>query len=140
MSREIPPWMDELEVSLFGAGVGEALCVHLGFGDWMVVDSCIEATSGQPVALEYLQLIGVDPSNAVKLVVNTHLHDDHARGVAAVLRQCAAATFACSAAATVMELLALIHASAQRETSITKEFAAVIGILEERRAPGQRAV
>lgn len=36
-----PPVADELEVSVFGPGVGESVVVHLGHGDWMVVDSCL---------------------------------------------------------------------------------------------------
>ena len=33
-----PPAPDELEVSLFGRGVGECAVVHLGSGEWLVVD------------------------------------------------------------------------------------------------------
>ena len=42
MSLAAPPRTDELEVSLFGPGVGECVIVHLGAGEWMVVDSCLD--------------------------------------------------------------------------------------------------
>ena len=46
-----PPSPDELEISLFGPGRGECVVVHLGNNDWLVVDSCLDNTSSQPVAL-----------------------------------------------------------------------------------------
>src|SRR5438067_455186 len=36
-----PPDSSELELSVFGPGRGECLVVHLGAGEWMVVDSCL---------------------------------------------------------------------------------------------------
>lgn len=70
--------------------------VHLGQGEWMIVDSCARKNF-QP-ALSYLRAIGVEPENAVKLVVATHWHDDHVRGIAQVLTVCREAFFVCSGA------------------------------------------
>ena len=48
-----PPCHDELEVSIFGPGIGESVVVHLGYGDWIVVDSCLNPRTRLPAALEY---------------------------------------------------------------------------------------
>jgi len=56
----LTPDDDCLEVSLFGPGYGECVVVHLGFGDWVVVDSCIEPDSRDPIALAYFSAIGTD--------------------------------------------------------------------------------
>ena len=43
------PSAREIEVSLFGPGYGECVLVHLGEGQWMIVDSCVEqGSSSQP--------------------------------------------------------------------------------------------
>ena len=34
----VAPGIDTLEVSLFGYGVGESLAIHVGNGDWILVD------------------------------------------------------------------------------------------------------
>jgi hypothetical protein len=34
------PRIGECELSLFGSGVGECIVIHLGNGDWVIVDSC----------------------------------------------------------------------------------------------------
>ncbi|MCW5790244.1 MAG: MBL fold metallo-hydrolase [Polyangiaceae bacterium] len=100
--------MDDIELHVFGPGYGEGLLLHLGHGDWIVVDSCVD-TAGQPSALKWLRHIGVDPATAVKLVVATHWHDDHVRGLAEVFRACASAQFVCSGAMLSEELLTLAY-------------------------------
>ena len=80
-----PPAADEIEFSLFGSGYGECIVLHLGRGDWVVVDSCKDAAEDIPVALAYLKRIGVDPEKSVRLVVATHWHDDHICGISKVL-------------------------------------------------------
>jgi hypothetical protein len=49
-----PPVPDELELSVFGRGYGEAICIHLGDGDWILIDSCINPATRRPAALSYL--------------------------------------------------------------------------------------
>ena len=75
------PEFGELEVSLFGPGVGEAACVHLGQGKWLLIDSCLNPNSGEPASLEYLKSLGVNPASDVVLIVVSHWHDDHVRGI-----------------------------------------------------------
>ena len=93
-----PPRPDEIEFSLFGPGYGECAVIHVGEGEWVVVDSCVSDPRAQPVALDYLEGIGVSPEASVKLVVATHWHDDHIRGLAKLVAACKSAEFACTAA------------------------------------------
>lgn len=97
-----PPGSDEVELSAFGPGYGECLVVHLGAGEWMIVDSCV-ANDGLP-ALDYLRRIGVDPASDVKLVVATHWHDDHVRGMSELVRACATARFSCPGALSPIDV------------------------------------
>ena len=75
-----PPAANEVEISLFGRGFGEALVIHLGDNRWMLVDSLVEST-GEPVGLRYLSEIGVGRER-VERSVATHWHDDHGAGLA----------------------------------------------------------
>lgn len=85
-------------MSVFGRGFGECICVHLGNGEWVVVDSCINPTDAEPAALSYLASIGVDAASAVRLVVVTHWDDDHIAGMSQVVEACASSRVACSLA------------------------------------------
>ncbi|HGM6313409.1 TPA: MBL fold metallo-hydrolase [Pseudomonas putida] len=99
----------ELEVSLFGPGTGECIVAHLGGGDWMIVDSCTAAQSRTPVALDYLESIGVGVES-VKVVVITHFHDDHIRGMSAIIERCVNARICISGALTEQESIAFAMA------------------------------
>lgn len=74
------PSMDEVEVIVFGPGYGESIAVHIGQGSWIIVDSCIDSSTKTPVAKNYLDTIGVRPDQ-VKVIVVSHWHDDHTRGI-----------------------------------------------------------
>ena len=43
-----PPASDEVELSLFGPGYGEAIAVHVGDGKWILIDSCKEKGTKDP--------------------------------------------------------------------------------------------
>ena len=81
----VPPQANEIEVSLFGPGYGECVLLHLGFSDWVIVDSCLNKDKSPPV-LEYLRALGQDPAQVVKLVVATHWHDDHIGGLGVLFK------------------------------------------------------
>lgn len=70
----------------------------------MIVDSSV-GNDGEPIALSYLQGLGVDPATQVSLVVATHWHDDHVRGLASLVARCPKARFACSAALAAREII-----------------------------------
>lgn len=67
-----PPDPEELEISIFGPGYGEAIALHIGHGQWILIDSCSEPRSGKPAPLEYLHQLDINISQAVRLIVATH--------------------------------------------------------------------
>lgn len=127
---------DFLELSLFGGGIGECVVVHVGNGSWIVVDSCMNENRDKPIAIDYLQRIGVNISESVKLVAVTHWDDDHIRGISDVLEQAEAAKFVCSAALRTEEFYAAVLASDEVKhvaaSSGISEFAAVFDVLAAR--------
>lgn len=128
------PLFDEIEVSLFGPGYGECVLLHLGFSDWIIVDSCLNRDKRPPV-LEYLRALGQDPAQIVKLVVATHWHDDHIGGLGMLFKECQSARFACSGALNSLEFLTLVKAASvnsMMRTSGVKEFSDVVDTLEQR--------
>jgi beta-lactamase superfamily II metal-dependent hydrolase len=135
-SHLVPPASDELEVSLFGPGYGEAIVLHIGEGKWILVDSCIEPNSKLPASLEYLYNLNVDVENAVKLVVATHWHDDHVRGISTIFDNCKSANIAISSALKVDEfrkLATLSSGQTVRRNSGLDEFTRVFQLLETRK-------
>lgn len=99
------PKSDEIEVSVFGPGYGEAVLVHVGDGEWLIVDSCWDARARRNPVLHYLASMGVDPASAVVAVVVSHWHSDHVRGISDIALACSNASFWISAALTSKELL-----------------------------------
>ena len=81
--------------------------MHVGHGTWILVDSCLQA-DGTPRTLNYLQNMGVDPASAVALVVATHWHDDHIRGMTQLVEHCTSAAFCCSGALRQKEFLSVV--------------------------------
>lgn len=107
--NETPPADDEFELTVLGKGVGESCVVHLGHQRWMIVDSFNESSSGistetgrretrtVPTAAAYLERLQVDPA-AVELIVITHFHADHYRGMDLLHDRYAHATLAVTSA------------------------------------------
>ena len=108
-TAETPPRRDELEFTLFGPGYGESIVLHVGGGAWVIVDSCIDE-GGVPRALRYLEDLGLDPAEAVVLIVATHWHDDHIRGMAKLVEACNRAAFCCAGALRGEEFLSIVGA------------------------------
>jgi beta-lactamase superfamily II metal-dependent hydrolase len=98
---------DEIEISLFGPGYGESVVIHLGLGNWVIVDSCRDPVTRAVAPLDYLTKIGVDPS-AVRLIIATHWHDDHVRGLSEVVEACKNADFVCASALTRTEFVTMV--------------------------------
>lgn len=144
MTLAVLPQADELEVSLFGPGVGECVVVHLGHGEWIVVDSCINPETRLPAALEYLQTLGINPAQAVTHVIVSHWHDDHTRGISRVLDAATQAKLVCSSALRREEFKELIAASASlnmkaEQGSGVDEIATALSIVKARRQGGGSA-
>lgn len=134
-AEEVGPRRDELEVSVFGPGVGECILVHLGEADWIVVDSCRHGSTRRPAALEYLERLGIDAQVAIKAIVITHWHDDHIGGIAEVVRHAPDAKVYCSSALNRDEFFTVIEAGRDAqaaEVSNVDEFASLFGLLQGR--------
>lgn len=136
-----PPGVGQIEVSIFGPGKGECIAVHAGAGDWLIVDSCIDQSTGRQPALDYLDALGVDIGSQVQVVLATHAHDDHIAGIGEVFERSESATLVLSAAATSEEFFASIEADADIEailrTSIRAEYRRVLELAEQRAAARQ---
>lgn len=129
-----PPAEDEIEISVLGPGYGENIIVHVGLNDWLIVDSCISPTSKRPATLEYLEKIKV-PCDNVRLVVATHWHDDHVRGIAEVYQSSPNATLVCSDALKSDEFVRLLGVSRQTQTKGVQEFGRILDIVSRRDSP-----
>ena len=110
MEKLNPPALDEIEVSVFGGGngYGECIVIHASYDNWIIVDSAKDPKSKQPLALSYLDELGIPIEQDVKLIIATHWHDDHVSGIAEVFRYCQQAVFACSQALNQKQFLVLL--------------------------------
>jgi len=127
------PESDEFEISLFGPGTGECLVLHVGNGDWFIVDSC--TLNKTPVAETYLRALGVLES-LVRGIVLTHWHDDHIGGASRLVAHFDRAEFYCSGALKRQEFLRFVASRmGHRSFSDTgaDEFGNILKILAERR-------
>jgi len=62
--------------------------LHFGQGKWFIIDSCICPKTKQPIALQYLQDIGVDVGEQVVGILISHWHSDHIKGASVLLKAC----------------------------------------------------
>ena len=133
-----PPDADELEVSIIGPGRGESVILHLGNNEWAVVDSCFAKGSTTSAAADYLSSLDPDAPSRLQLVLATHWHDDHIRGISQLLAMAPAARFACSTAFRDKEFLALVGLASDPLLRLSgpREIAAVIRELNKRREAG----
>ena len=86
--------------------------MHAGGGDWIVLDS-FGPPRGRPVALQYLDELGLDPARSVRLIVATHWHDDHMRGLGELVSRCPEAHFCCASALGSREFMSVAAALAK---------------------------
>lgn len=127
------------ELSIFGAGIGEALAIHTGGNEWLLVDSCLDPATGESAALNYLSRIGVS-SDQVRVILATHWHEDHVGGIDQLLTAFPKARFHVPAAFRSEHLYKLVRAGAERETLGTdalrtsKSFDRALSVLLARRA------
>jgi beta-lactamase superfamily II metal-dependent hydrolase len=129
------PANDEIEISVFGPGYGEAILLHVGQGQWIAIDSCIDPVDpNQVVPLHYLQRLGVDCATKVTCIVATHWHDDHIRGLSDFLAVCPSARFCCATAFADKDFKKYALANSATDPSpignTTKEIVAIFKQLE----------
>lgn len=140
--NNLPPNLDEIEVSLFGPGYGECITIHIGNNEWIIIDSCIEPISKKPASIKYLNDINVNPETSVKAIIATHWHDDHVRGISKTLQECRNAEFVCSGALQCEEFLILTNAYSARSkmNNGLKEFSSILSLLNEWSRPPKFAI
>jgi beta-lactamase superfamily II metal-dependent hydrolase len=133
-NRKIAPADDQFEVSIMGPGRGECIVLHLGNNDWCIVDSCIDRETSLPVSVAYLQDLGSGALDRVQLVIATHWHDDHIRGLAKLVELTPSAKFCCSAAlgSTHFGQLVGLAEEGSSQNSGLLEFRKIYGLLLER--------
>lgn len=98
---------------MFGPGYGESIVVHIGEGTWIVIDSCVDANK-QAHAITYLRGVNADLANDVALIVATHWHDDHIRGISQLVESCPNAAFSCAAVLCGREFFEMTDAMEDR--------------------------
>jgi beta-lactamase superfamily II metal-dependent hydrolase len=128
------PSEDELELIFLGPGFGESILIHLGHGVWAVVDSSINASTRSSHVLDYFARIGVSPTS-LEVIVATHWHDDHIRGLSQLVEAAPEARFVCSAAVHRKEFYTLVASARRAMTTISPgiaEMAAILKLLEAR--------
>ena len=120
------PDPNEIEITTIGVGryEGESLVVHLGNNEWAIIDSC-KADDGTILPLFYLKELGVTYDH-VKVIVCTHWHTDHIKGLSVVVRECDQADFFYPAVGQGNNQLKLLIEGdkAQGRSSVWKEFIA----------------
>jgi len=138
-----PPEEEEIEVSLFGPGYGECVLLHIGFCNWVIIDSCINPETKNPIALDYLKLINVSTS-CVKQIIVTHWHDDHIRGLSTLVENCKAAEIVISEALESDKFVDLLSIYFDEKTiksgSGLNEFSRTAATLLQRGASPKRAI
>lgn len=134
------PDAHELEVSIFGAGYGEAIVIHVGDGRWIAIDSL--GSSSRSITRDYLEALGVDIASQLDLIVATHWHDDHIRGIADLFEASVAAEFVFPQAMLKDEFIRFAAAfqgqSSKSFSSGVDEFGKVIEIAEKRMLPNTK--
>lgn len=134
------PDHDVVEISIFGPGRGESIAVHLGDGQWIIVDSCIQRGTNEIPVLSYLSRIGVEVDSQVRLVVATHAHDDHFAGISQVYEACSRAAFVCPNALTSAEFFALTDIEQEEHAGLPirayHEYSRIFDIVESRANKG----
>ena len=135
-----PPRPDQIEICIFGPNYGECIVVHVGNGNWIVVDSCVHRDTKEPVSLAYLRADGIDPASGIKAVIATHWHDDHYRGFSQVLSAAPAAHVWIASALTDKEFLRFASRMGKNKTTVAgnklSEFSKTIADIRRRHEAG----
>lgn len=120
----------ECETIIFGKGIGESVIVRLSEHEWMIIDSCLNEDK-KPAALEYLKSRSIDYQNDVKLIIISHFHDDHIKGLHETIRSCKNAKVVISSALNTEEFKKYIDALSANgvEMAKTKEINNIMQLL-----------
>lgn len=127
------------EISLFGPGVGECIVIHYGDYRWFIIDSCLLPGSQAPIALKYLESLGVDVATQVSGLLLSHWHSDHIEGAYRIVSACENAVIHASAALFSHEAVNLASLYKKDPFNDTdkeiREFRNIVEHLKERGQP-----
>lgn len=82
----------EIHIAGQDGGYGETIVSHIGGNEWVIVDSCRNPKTKNPIPLEILEKRGVNLDKVV-LVICTHWHRDHINGLSNIISKCNNAVF-----------------------------------------------
>jgi beta-lactamase superfamily II metal-dependent hydrolase len=116
----LPPTDEQLEISVFGPGYGESVLIHIGKKLWIVIDSCKDSAINESAPLAYLKKLGFNPAKDIKLVVASHWHDDHIKGLHEIFEAASSAQLCCASVLTEKEFLTLANIYASSGGKISK--------------------
>ncbi|QZT35652.1 MBL fold metallo-hydrolase [Halosquirtibacter xylanolyticus] len=127
-----------------GGGYGESIILNLGNDTWVVIDSCKNPNTKKSLPLEYLEERGVNLEEDVKLIICTHWHEDHIRGLSDLYEKCESAilSFAHASDRTkFLQLVGLDHNKTKNEETAcsTEELNACLKILASRKGTMRKA-
>lgn len=142
------PISGELQINLFGAGVGESIGIHLPDDTWLLVDSFINSETKNPILLDFLNSLNVDLKKQVAHIVITHWHDDHIKGISKIISECPNARVWISNALARTEFLSIVELQKDHRRVLdatgtgVDEFGAIFAILAERKklASGKNSI
>lgn len=134
----------EIEITLIGTGggYGESIVIKIA-NDWILIDSCVNPNSKENLSANYLKRIGVDLATEVKLIICTHWHQDHIKGLSNLLGLCKSAKFVMPAVNDKKKFLRFITLDGIKSVkggfSSTEEFAKCLQICIDRNMSPIRA-
>ncbi|WP_319561059.1 MBL fold metallo-hydrolase [Marispirochaeta sp.] len=77
-----------IEIVFIGPSYGESILIKDNENNWFVIDSCIDLATKESLPLKYLSDVGVNTVERVKMIIITHWHDDHIRGISQLCEKC----------------------------------------------------
>ena len=85
------PKPDELTITVLGgAGQGESVVIHIGDGNWIIIDSYVS----NKLSLAYIYLTSIEANlDNVEMIICSHWHSDHVKGMCQLLKSCPNAKF-----------------------------------------------
>ncbi len=135
----LPPQKNIAEITLIGTGggYGESVVIHLGSNNWIVIDSCIDPVSKESLPLIYLNSLGVNLKEDVKLVICTHWHNDHILGLSQIVEKCESCVFCMARPNDLRKFLQLVELDYRKinieaSNSSTIEFKKCMDIIKQR--------
>ncbi|HWY18312.1 MAG TPA: MBL fold metallo-hydrolase [Solirubrobacteraceae bacterium] len=123
----------EIEVSTFGPGVGESIVVHLGAGEWIVVDSLPRPHVLPRCGAALPRADRRGPAASVRAMIG-HWDSDHIRGLGDLVEACPNAAFWCTAAIGGDKFGALLDIASAREDVLGLRLRKLAQVIEARSA------